>query len=192
VLVQARAYDAARDEWGNLQRLGPVIASLKESPADSAVYAQERCLLDLIPVYTPLNVYAASNADTYLVDPQQTHDVFWFELWIQGVSAEDAATRFKTDLRPLLSSRLYNIYYREYLGSYDHIPDDVVARHVAQYQDYLALSTEEKLCRWPLDYVVFTDTDNMTPVWNEIRSNTDVVLTGSGFTVGAIKNGVCR
>ncbi len=192
LLVQIRAYPAAAEEWGSRQYLGPVIESLQSLPADAAIYAQDRWLLDLLPIYTSLNVYSATNANTYLVNPQQVRDVYWFELWTQGFDPGTGLTQFKTDMRFTVSSRVYNIYYRELLGSYDRIPDDVLEELATDYAAYARLPLADKLCRWPLDYVVFADTDEQTPAWNQIRENTDQVLTGSGFTVGRINESLCR
>lgn len=191
ILVQMRAYDALRAEWGNVQVFAPVIEAAHQLPAESAVYANDRVLLDLLPIYTGLNVYASTNANTYLVDPNQVKDAFWFELWIDGLSADAASKEFSTNMRALLSSRIYNIYYREYLGNYDRIPDDVVDLHVQEYQSYLARSLQDKLCRWPLDSIIFTPHDKQTPVWRQLYALTTHTVKGETFEIRNMPLSIC-
>jgi hypothetical protein len=113
----------------------------------------------------------------------RAREVYFFDLWLQGVSAKNAEKELMTNRRAELSSALYGIYYRELLGQYDAIPDAVVREHAQAYAEYLELSTEAKLSRYPLDLIVTTPNDPMTTEWKLLLSRGQSVYKDGNFEI---------
>ncbi len=162
--------------WASFQRYEPVVDYFREQgKAGEVVYSPQWDLLDLLPIYTSVDVYTSTNANNYLVSDAQARDAYFFELWLKGVTPQQAAKDFSTTRRKELSSRIYAIYYREYLGDYTAIPDNVVAKHLAEYRAYVRKSLTEKIHLYPLTYLVVDAQQDLTP---ELRS-----VRGQGTTV---------
>jgi hypothetical protein len=192
LLFQMQSYASAQQIWGDQQQFGLLMTQMRETlPAESVVYARDRRLLDLIPIYTSLNVYTATSAHLYLVEPAQIRDALYFSLWLDGLDPVDAPAAFKGELRTLVSERIYAIYYREKLGSYDAIPDDVLDVHAREYAEYIRRTTAQKLCMYPLNFIVFEKDDPETAAWNMLREQSDVMFSTGAFEVRHIRDSVC-
>lgn len=185
---QQKAYDGIREEWGEMQNWKPVIDALNADakPGDTAFVSIMR-FADLITVYTPLDVYAASDANHYLVPFKRAEDVLWFRFWLEGITPVAAQKRFYSDLKLELSTRIYAIYYREAADDYLAIPDDVVAAHVASYKKYFALPLEEKLTEYPLDYIVVLPTDPKTAALTSILGRSDKIYDQDGYQIWKLR-----
>lgn len=181
-LHQYRAYQSSRVFWGGLQPLTPMLREIDRTlHAGQVVFSPQMMVMDLIPVYSSADVYAATNANNYIVPLRRARDVYFFRLWLQGLTPEQARKEFPTTRRGELSSWLYAIYYRELLGSYAAIPDDLVAEHTAAYEKYFALSTRQKLSLYPLDFIVTTPSDPETPALRLILSRAEKVFEANGY-----------
>lgn len=184
-LQQERAYRMERGVWGERQQFAPVLGELSaRTQPGVVVYATPMSALrNLIPVYTSADVYTAANADNYLTPHERARAAFFFDLWLQGVTPQAAQERFYADLRWSVGSRIYSIYYRELLGDYDKIPDDIVAEHVEAYRKYNALSLEEKLRLYPLHLLVLTPHDQLTPHLQALKERGQTLYEQDGFMV---------
>lgn len=185
-MQQYKAYAQVRNDWGERQVFTPVFDEIGKHPGQ-VIYANTYASLlpDLIPVYTSSDVYTAANANLFMGPLERERDTFFFEMWIQGLTPEEASDRFYADLKNELSGRIYSIYYRELLGSYLDIPDEVVAEHIKAYSEFYALSLEEKLNLYPLDIVIITPWDEMTEEWEEVLG--DVIWEKDGYVMAEVK-----
>lgn len=184
ILHQYRAYQGIASYWGEQQVLAPVLHFIdQEYRPGTSLYSQDIDILDLAPIYTSADVYDATNAVNYLVSPERVRDVHFFDLWVNGVSAEEAAEEFFTTRRSMLSNRLYAIYYRELLGGYDKIPDAVVAEQVEAYRTYLTFPDAEKISRYPLTAVVTTPTDSDTAAMRSVLRGGKKLFEANGYAV---------
>lgn len=151
---QRDSYREVRQMWGENQHMAGVLSFLTEhGNSKNVVYAPS--IQQLIPVYTPLNVYNAANASTCLCSDDEQRDRYFFELWLNGVTPQEASHSLPTTRRFELSSRLHSIYYREAAGGYDRIPDAEVDKAIRAYREYYARSIEEKLALYPVHFFAF-------------------------------------
>ena len=166
------AYQGARDLWGRLQFAAPVIAYIRDhaEPGDT-VYASDKDILNMIPIYTSADVYTSTNAMNVMAAPERPKEVYYFELWLNGVTPEQAEKELSTTRRIELSQRVYAIHYREALGAYDRIPDSVVQENISDYKKYYALSLKEKLTRYPLTLFI-RELPERSPEWLQIQNCT--------------------
>lgn len=187
-MQQRDTYETYRAEWGLKQVYAPVLAFVHNNlPADSVVHSLDSALVDLVPVYTSMNVYTFSQAVNYLAPTERLRDVFFFTLWLAGFTPEDARTRFPTSMRWAVGSSIYAGYYRELGGNYDALPDELVLQHVKDYERYYALSFEEKMDLYPLDYVIVTPVDKQTLEYQQLLKGGNELYSANGYRVLAIK-----
>ncbi len=187
-MQQRDTYGTYRNEWGVKQAYAPVLAFVRENlPADSVVHSLDNALLDLVPIYTSMNVYTFSQALNYLAPTERIRDSFFFTLWLAGLTPEEARQQFPTSMRWLVGSSIYSGYYRELGGNYDALPDELVAEHVKDYERYYALSFEEKMKLYPLDYVIVTPSDKQTSEYRSLFTRSTELYSAHGYRVVAIK-----
>ena len=180
---QTLAYQNVREEWGKAQKYAPILAYVEEHFMQGEVlYSQDIFLSDLIPVYTSADVYDATNATGYLVSEARVREVYFFTVWLQGLTPEQVAIEFFGARRYELSRHLYGIYYRE-LDHYAALPDELVQKHVDAYRQYYALSTDEKLRLWPLTAVISTPRDTFSRQWQELLSRGKEVFSYEKYTI---------
>ncbi len=178
---QSRAYIRQRDAWIAHQDLAPLFAFLDDSASGAVVYTspQHGTLRDLLPVYTSADGYSASNANLFLTPNERARMVYFFDLWLEGVTAEDAE-RTLTERRAELSSRLHAIYYRESLGQFSFIPNEEVEENIRWYKEYLRRPLKEKLSLYPLTAILTTPVDPVSPAWSQL-----LLCTSKEFEAGA-------
>lgn len=183
VVQQSRAYAVYRPHWGRFQEFAPLFTALEKFPAGTVAYAPDYTIMNLLPIYTSMDVYTAGNALSFLTSYERARNVLFFELWFEGLSPGEAEKRFYEDLRPHVSSRLFMIYYRETLGDYSRIPDDVIRKHVEEYRMYHALPLEEKLGRYPLHLLIFTPKSKEQDAYRLFRERGNVIWEDNGYTI---------
>jgi hypothetical protein len=189
-LQQLRIYNGHADIWGQRQRFAPVFSSLSSvSQRGEVLYASQHGALfrDLIAVYTPWNVYTAGNANNFLTSGERAEHSFFFDLWLDDFTPDDAEKHFPSDLRSLVSERMYGIFYRESLGQYTAIPDDIVQRYAHDYREYYNLSLTEKIGLHPLHSIIFTPSDVRTAGWNELFSASVPMFETDGYFMRNIR-----
>jgi hypothetical protein len=180
---QQLAYGTQQTVWGERQELAPVLGAINASVAgESVIYASnETFLRELIPIYTSANVYANLAGHLFLTPMNRARDAYFFDKWLKGLSAQDAAKEFPTTLRSELSSALFAIYYRELLGQFTAIPDTLVEENIELYKAYLALPLQEKINRHRLDALVFTPDDMLTPEWESVMAKGRITYDADGY-----------
>ncbi len=185
-MQQMHAYNASEAEWDAYQIYAPVFEELSSIGTKGQVVfisKENAHARDLITVYTPLSAYMAGNANGYLTPTTRARDAMFFELWLEDLSLAEATERFPTDLRAFVSSRLYSIYYREFAGGYENIPDDIIDQQIEAYEEYLQLSTEEKLALYPLDFIIRTAKDIDTANWQTLKSHGKEIYNQNGISI---------
>ncbi len=181
---QARAYRDIRTTWGNNQALAPVLKYLRANKnVPKVAYASDIWLMDLIPVYTSLDVYTATNANNYLVSAVRARDVYFFELWLSGLTPQEAKQRFPTALRWHLGSRIHAIYYRELAGDYGRMSDNEVSQLIEDYRAYYVSSLQQKLSLYPLDLFIATPEDPKTKELAAVKAQGKEIWEQNGFTI---------
>lgn len=187
-LQQKDTYETYRKDWGEAQQLAPVFAYVREHlPADAVAYSFDSSVTDLLPVYTSLNVYTSAQAMNYLAPTERTRDVYFFTLWLRGLTPAEAKTQFFTTLRRSLGSAIYASYYRELSGDYGAMPDDVVSRHVQEYEQYYALPFAKKLALYPLDYFIASSSDPQTKELRSFLAGKKILFERNGYRIIAIR-----
>lgn len=190
------AYQGIREYWGNIQHMAPVIAYADQTlRPGQVVYSQDVAVLNIVPVATGADVYFAGNATLALTSDDRARYTYFMDLWLQGVTSDDAARDFPTVRRFMLSSRLHAIYYREAAGDYTRIPDEEVSHNVELYREFFALSLKEKLSRYPMSAVITTPDDPENPVWSAFLRCSTEVFSENGYTlrllIPAVQQGSC-
>lgn len=183
---QVQAYQFHNEEWRTYQSFSTIFQFLnKAGSVDDVVFASRKSgiLRDLIPIYTSLNVYTAGNANNFLTSSLRARETLFFDLWLEGLEPEDAEKRFSTDLRVVISERLYGIFYREITGNYAAIPDQELIDLASEYQIYSSLPLSEKIQKYPIDILVQTSEDVTTVAWSQFLSCTTEVFAAEGYTV---------
>ncbi len=181
-LQQRDTYGTYRSEWGGLQNLAPLFSYVGERvPKDTVAYSQDAFVMDLLPVYTSMNVYTSAQASNYLLPASRLRDMLFFTLWLQGIMPKDAGLQFPTTLRRTLGTDIYGSYYRELRGDYAALPDELVEEHVREYSRYYALPLQRKLSLYPLDYVIVSPSDTKTQQYRLLLSGGRSVYAGPGY-----------
>jgi hypothetical protein len=184
IIQQYAGYRSLRDVWGPLQLAKPALSYIGEHfHSGDVVYAVDVGVSNLVPIYSSADMYFAGNANLSLVDPLRIRHQFFLDLWLQGVTAEQGAREFYTTLRWTLSSRIHSIYYRESLGDYAAMPDFEVAKEVAAFQTFSALSLKEKLTRFPLTVILTSPGSPDSANWKKFLSCGTEVFSRNGYTV---------
>lgn len=150
---QQDAYRAQRSLWGEMQQVAGVFQFLN-TLSQPTVYADD-LVGSIIPVFTDANMSFAGAANvSCLCSFELIRDSYFLELWLKGVTAEEAARTFPTTARGSVSAKLYGLYYRESQGAYEAIPDEAIAETVRAYRAYAVAPLAEKLRRSPTDIIV--------------------------------------
>ncbi len=177
-------YRGVRDVWGPLQLAAPMFAYAAENlHPGQVVYSQDMTILNHIPAYTSADVYTSNNAYLSLSPDERTRFIYFMEVWMQGLTPEDAAKEFSTSRRFMVSTRIHGIYYREAVGDYRQIPDADVRKNVEWYREFYALPVKEKLTRYPISVVITTPTDPTSLTWSEFLRCSTEVFAKNGYTL---------
>ena len=113
----------------------------------------------LTVIYTPLNVfYHRAAYATLAATRERLLNVIFTFYRFRGVDADNARKVFY-DERKFISWNIYGIYYRQVLGSYEAIPDEMVEEILGEYLASLKTSSpiwvKEKLQQYDVQYVVW-------------------------------------
>lgn len=183
--VQVREYALQRQYWLDRQATAPVLKFLAEhtTPGTVVFATKDAALREYIVIYTPADVYSSQSGNLGLVSHERVEDALFFDLWLAGLSHEDAEARFLTDLTYDVSSRLFAIYYRERGGGITDVPKDILQREAAAYRRYARLSFEEKFRRYPMRLAVFVPGDEWTPELRTLKDSGTVVYDRDGYAV---------
>ncbi len=177
-------YNGIADFWGIQQPAAPVIKAVSTHiHTGQSVYSQDSSLLNLVPIYSSADVYYTNNANLFLTPDERSRFGYFLDLWLQGVTPEEAARDFFGDKRFMLSSRLHAIYYREAVGDYAKIPPDEILKNIDLYRDFYALSLQEKLSRYPIHAVITTPHDPQNPVWSRFLACSTEFFTSNGYAL---------
>lgn len=187
-LQQRDAYQTYRKDWGEAQKLAPIFAYARDHlPKDSVAYSLDSFVTDLLPVYTSMNVYTSAQAMNYLAPTERTRDALFFTLWLRGLKSAEARVQFFTTLRKTVGSGIYASYYRELRGDYGAMPDELVLKHVQEYERYHALSFAKKLSLYPLDYFIVSPSDPTTKELRSLLAGKKVLFEENGYRIIAIR-----
>lgn len=186
-IQQWGAYRGLGSMWGQLQQAGPVLeaAHLELRPGQVA-YSQDIDILNVLPTLSGVDMYFAGNAGLALGSTERARDTYFFDLWLRGVRADQAAKEFPTTRRFELSSRLHDIYYRESAGDFRAIPDAEVEAASEAYREYMKLTLRDKLTKYPLHVVVTTPRDVQSPAWKTFLKCTRTTFAEQGYELRAL------
>jgi len=117
---------------------------------DNTVFSS-RPLSDLIPIFTPLNIYPSGYAIYYLINENTFKNQLFLEYRFRGVTPHEAEKRFYTDLKGQLSSRIYAMRFQ---GKF---PNGKVRELVDDYAKFYAKPWADTLNLYPVDYFIFDE-----------------------------------
>lgn len=183
-IQQWRAYEDRSEYWGMQQPAGDALRYVdRELRSGQSVYTQDTEIANLIPILSSADVFYALNAILSLAPTERARFQYFFDLWLQGVTPEQAAREFPTTRRWTLSSRIHSIYYREAAGDYANIPDDDVEENIALFRQFYALSLRDKLTRYPITAVVTSPDDPKNSIWSAFLSCSREVFVANSYAV---------
>ncbi len=183
-IQQRGAYLQVRDLWGSLQLAAPVLEYVRDNlHAGQVVYSEDVHILNEVAVMTSADVYYSTNANLALTPTERTRFIYFFGLWLEDLSPDQAAIEFPTTRRWSLGSRLHDIYYREAAGDYNRMPDSDVEKNIALYRAFVQLPLKDKLSRYPLTAVITTPHDEKNTVWSAFLSCSSEVFRENGYAV---------
>ncbi|OHA05937.1 MAG: hypothetical protein A2934_01905 [Candidatus Sungbacteria bacterium RIFCSPLOWO2_01_FULL_47_10] len=160
--VQYRSYGAMRDETLRNQRLAPVLDWLKKNvPAESVIFSS-RLFSDLIPVYTPFNVYYSSYAPYYLISDERLLTGYFLQVLFEGVSEKDAREYFMSH-KDSVAANLFMLKYRYTNGCSACFPDTLLTELTEKYKNFLNEGVQIRTRKYRLDYIVWDKETN--PGW---------------------------
>lgn len=169
-VFQYRSYVFAQPFWTEQQHTAGVLSFLRTATGPGDMVYADRDVRDLIPIYTSADVLTATHAMEYLSSDERARSAYFFDLWLQGVSAEEAAATFPNELRADLSGHIHGIYYREANGGYANISDAEIAEEVRLYAAYISQSPETILDHAFMDFAVISRSISSAPALEALRS----------------------
>ncbi|MFA5750554.1 MAG: hypothetical protein WC895_05085, partial [Candidatus Shapirobacteria bacterium] len=183
VLFQYRSYQRVLPYWRTEQKTVGAIRYLRNHAHPGDVVYAEGDIRDLIPIYTSADMAIAMHANEFLSSDERSEDMYFFDLWMKGVTPEEASNTFPTTRRAELSGRIHGIYYREASGAYANIPDAQVADAIREYAAFVPNAPENILKKYPMKFVVIAHDDPQTSALADIRSRSDVRFADDAFEV---------
>ncbi|MDP2593807.1 MAG: hypothetical protein Q8P36_00500 [bacterium] len=163
VFTQAASYlhDATYGERAGVerQRYGPVMQWLSANARPEEVALANSDTSYLIAIYTPLNLfYHRAGYATLAATRDRLLDQLFTFYRLRGIGAEDAHHIFFQE-RKEISWNIYGIYYREVLGSYEAIPDELIEDILERYEATLATPTsqwlKQQMTQYEVNYVIW-------------------------------------
>lgn len=161
--TQVASYAYGKADGGSVlierQKYGPVMAWLNQNAENEAVVLADDPISYAVTVYTPLNVfYHRAAMLTLPATEERLLDTLFTFYRLRGVGKSDARSVFYAE-REYISANIYGIYYRQFAGSYDAIPDEKLDYFIARYQATLdapaAQWLKQKLEQYEVNYVVW-------------------------------------
>ncbi len=167
IFMQSVSYIDVEGEMLQQQRYGPVMKWLNTNAQKEEVVFGNNELSYFVSIYTPMNVFHHMGAAYALATSKERLENNLFALYrLDGVGKNEAKEVFFQD-RGRISGRVYGLYYRELLGNYKSIPDEVLQESVQKYQDSLSIPTNEFLnelwSKYHVKYLVWDKKNN--PKW---------------------------
>ena len=141
------------------QQYAPALEWLNTNALKEEVVLATDQMSHLTVIYTPLNVFyhRAAYASLAATRERLLDAIFTFYRF-RGVGADDARKVF-FDERKFISWNIYGIYYRQALGSYEAIPDEMIEEILGEYLASLKtpshLWVKKKLQQYDVHYVVW-------------------------------------
>ena len=168
--IQDHAYRRRRDEHMGFQKIAPALRWVEANADPEAVVAcANGALPRLFTSYSGRNVYVSLEVIFYNAPPEEEYlerRLLWLALY--GVTREELAAelgdkgRFHYDIFKWRTfgpppPKLAFLSYGENLAP---LGPDAIPKVLAQYDRVLAMSPAERLARYRLDYVLWSDLDS--------------------------------
>ena len=156
------------------QKYGPVMKWLSEhAPKEAMVFSNEDTA-EAVVIYTPLNVFHHVKAHLSLASTEERmYDTLFTYYRLEGINSSNARELFYNDERVFISSRMYGLYYRQALGSYEAIPDEKIDTFLNLYLQTLPIQTKQWLReifkKYEVEYIIWDKKEN--PSWQLDRFN---------------------
>jgi len=167
IFIQAVSYANIEEEAIEKQKYGPVIDWLNENSEKEEIVFANNEISHLVVVYTSLNVFN-HHAAMYSLSATRSRllETLFSYYRLDGVGENDAQSLFLQE-RGKISGKIYGMYYRELLGDYEAMPDEVIQEIIQKYQESLFVSTNEFLnqvwSKYEVKYLVWDKQEN--PQW---------------------------
>jgi len=161
--IQTASYYKGDNDGGNVaierQKYGPVMKWLNEHAEKEAVVFANNEISHITVIYTSLNVfYHRAGMYSLSATKERLLNIIFSFYQFRGIGIEDARETFFAE-RGYLSSNIYGMHYREFLGSYDAIPDEKIEEILEAYIKTLSIPTidwlKETLAKYEVEYVVW-------------------------------------
>lgn len=151
------------------QKYGPVMDWLNENVEKETMVFSNEDTAEVVVIYTSLNVFHHVKAHLSLAaSDDRMREVLFTYYRLQGVDRNNARELFHGDERVFISTRIYGIYYRQALGSYEAIPDDLIDDFTDLYLYTLKTPRSEWLKstwqKYEVEYLVWDKV--VDPDWN--------------------------
>lgn len=142
---------------------GPVLKWLNINTQKDEVVLANRSLSVLVSVYTSLNTaYDWRWANQYLIPQRELLERLFFMYRLRGVPVEAAADVFLQE-KWWISAQIFGEYYRQTLGDWDQVPDEIITSFAKDYQAFSKIPVEKLFQKFKIKYVVWDK--NKEPEW---------------------------
>jgi hypothetical protein len=185
-LFQWRSYHSHLASARSWLAMEPALAYVRDHARKGEVVYAPDLFRGFTAVYTSADAYWANDAGLYLSSDERSRDAYFMDLWMNGVTADQAERELLTTRRAELASRISAIYYREATGSYEGMPAALVREHVAAYRVFLAQSEDARISAYPLHYAVLPSGMAITDGTRALTRRGTRVFSSDSYDVFAI------
>jgi len=175
-------YSVDSDSIVGQQRYGPILDWLNANAQKDSVVLANSELSILISVYTPLNLALDPKwANQYLVPQRELLERLFLNYRLIGVSAQDATEVFFRE-KSWISMMIFSEYYRQTLGEWDQIPEEVILSLAKEYQVFSGYPIEKLFQKFKIKYAVWDTTKQpewalgQYPFLREVRRDNKIII----------------
>ena len=175
-------YSVDSDSIVGQQRYGPILDWLNANAQKDSVVLANSELSILISVYTPLNLALDPKwANQYLVSQRELLERLFLNYRLIGVSAQDATEVFFRE-KSWISMMIFSEYYRQTLGEWDQIPEEVILSLAKEYQVFSGYPIEKLFQKFKIKYAVWDTTKQpewalgQYPFLREVRRDNKIII----------------
>lgn len=153
-LIQINSYARHLPSTIEKQHYAPVIKYLNDNFQTTQTVWANVGISELIPMYTKHNSPNNTYAGLYLSGERYYIDRLLLHYKLRGIKPEDIY-EIMQDEKADVSQRVYIIRHREELGSYDAIPDEVIASFSEEYSRFYNRDIEDIFNDFNVDMIIW-------------------------------------
>jgi hypothetical protein len=179
---QNYTYQSYKDSYVALQRYGEVYDWFNANTSkDTVVLVPDLNRADALAVYTHNDVFYANFMFLSNTPQERSQEMFFFHLYLSGVTADSAEVFFRTD-PSAMTELLGSLPVRKAYGCLTCFPDSEYTRYAGLYKDFISQGPVSFIDKYRLDYVVW-DKRTDTPLPGELLAKLQLEKSVGDFYV---------